>query len=251
VKSISPNSVFSYDRKRVPVRGSRAAVVVWVTILLCSLGCKTTSLFTRKTYSKPSVDSASSALAAIRGSSDPAQRRAAFEFLGNPSQLGTEDREEISSILALALASEPQAQTRIVILQSLSKLGSPKRWESFNSALKDKDPAVRVIACRLIARSGSTDHIKALDDLLISDPDLDVRLAAADALSNIPTREAALALLSGVQDRDVAIRYRCRQSLLQLTGKDHGGNADEWRSEIQTANFEDRATHKLPFGFTW
>jgi HEAT repeat protein len=247
----SPNSSFCYDRKRALVRSSRFAFAVWAAALLCTLGCKTSSLFTRKTYSKPSIDSASAALASIRQSSDPAQRRAAFEYLGNPSHLGTEGREEISSILALALSSEQQAQTRIVILQSLARLGSPQRWEAFNAALRDKDPTVRVMACRLIARSGSTDQTEALDDLLNSDTSLDVRLAAADALSNIPTREAAMALLSGVQDSDVAVRHRCRQSLQNLTGKDHGGNADEWRTEIQTANFEQLPTHKGPFGFTW
>jgi HEAT repeats len=257
VKSFSPkspkrpNSSVSYDCNRGLVRNPRVVAVVCVTLLVGTLGCKATSLFTRKTYSKPTVDSGPAALAAIRESNDPAQRRAAFQFLGKLTKLGTGERDEMSSILALAFTSEPQPETRIVILQSLSQLGSPKRWEAFNAALQDKDPAVRVMACRLIGRSGSTDQTKSLDDLLISDTNLDVRLAAADALSGIPTREAALALLSGVQDSDVAVRYRCRQSLQHITGKDHGGNADEWRTEIQTANFDSPATHKGRFGLTW
>src|SRR5262245_31812378 len=120
------------------------------------LGCKETSLFTRKHYSKPSIDSATGALAAVRESGDPALRRAAFEYLGNPSHLSSPgDRDEVSSVLALAYAGERQAETRIVILRSLGQLGSAKRWEAFNSALKDGDAAVRATACRLVGHSGS------------------------------------------------------------------------------------------------
>jgi HEAT repeat protein len=138
-----------------------------------------------------------------------------------------------------------------VILDSLARLGSPTRWDAFNNALQDKDSQVRIAACRLVGKSGSTEQTKALDNLLISDPDLDVRLAAADALRHIPTRESALALLSGVQDSDVAVRHRCRESLKHITGKDFGSNADEWRTEIQTANFEELATHKQFLPLLW
>jgi HEAT repeat protein len=240
-------SRLSYVFKSALVRGLAIGGVVF----FCTVGCKTTSIFSRKTYSKPSIESATAALAVIRESKNPAERRAAFEFLGDPSHLGSEDREEISSILALALTSEQQAQTRIVILQSLAKLGSPKRWDAYNASLQDKAPSVRVMACRLIGRSGSTEQTKALDSLLISDPNLDVRLASAEALSNIPTREAALALLSGVQDTDVAVRNRCRESLRHITGKDHGANTDEWRTEIQTANFDELATQRRYGSFVW
>ena len=83
-----------------------------------------------------------------------------------------------------------------------------------------------------------------LDTLLVSDPSLDVRLAAADALGHIPTQQAAMSLLTGIEDADVAIRYRSRQSLKQITGKDHAGNVGEWREDIQTANFEELAARR-------
>jgi HEAT repeat protein len=219
--------------------------------LISALGCKATSFFARKHYSKPSIDSAAAALAAIRESSDPALRRAAFEYLGDPAHLGTDDRDEVSNIMGLAVTSEPHAQTRIVILQSLSRLGSPNRWEPIAAALNDKEPAVRACACRLIGKSGRTDVVPMLDQLLLNDSNLDVRLAAADALGNVSTRDAAMALLSGVADADVAVRYRCRQSLQHIMGKDHAADVDEWRKEIQTANFEELAGQKRFLGLTW
>lgn len=257
MRKLSPNSSHSsistqsYVEKALPVRTPRLWVALCSAILISALGCKATSFFARKQYSRPSIDSPAAALAAIRESSDPAQRRAAFEYLGEPDHVATDDREEVTGILSLALSSEPNAQTRIVILRSLARLDSPKRWEPIATALKDNDPAVRITACRVVGKSAGPEVVNLLDQLLVNDSNLDVRLAAADALGNIATREAALALLSGVADTDVAMRYRCRQSLRQIIGKDHAANVDQWREEIQTANFEELGGQKRFFGLTW
>jgi thioredoxin-like negative regulator of GroEL len=218
-------------------------------IVLSAIGCEATSYFTRNRSSTPTVDSPQAALAAIRESRDPGLRRAAFEYLGDPRHLGGEagDRDEVTTILGLALQSETEPQSRIVILDSMARLASAKRLEAMSPAVTDKEPAVRVAACRHLGRTGAAEAAAKLDQLLVSDPSLDVRLAAADALAHIPTREAAMSLLTGIEDPDVAMRYRCRQSLKQITGKDYSGNVGEWRQEIQTANFEELAK-KRHFG---
>ena len=218
-------------------------------LILSALGCEATSYFTRNRSSIPTVDSPQAALAAIRESRDPGLRRAAFEYLGDPRHLGGEagDRDEVTTILGLALQSESEPQTRIVILDSMTRLGSPKQVEAMSPAVSDKDPAVRVAVCRHLCRTGTAEAAAKLDPLLVSDASLDVRLAAADALAHIPTQQAALSLLTGLEDSDVAIRFRCRQSLKQITGKDYSGNVGQWRQEIQTANFEELAK-KRHFG---
>jgi len=218
-------------------------------LILSAIGCEATSFFTRNRSATPTVDSPQAALAAIRESRDPGLRRAAFEYLGDPRHLGGEagDRDEVTTILGLALQSESQPQARIVILDSIARLASPKRLEAMAPAVNDKEPAVRVAACRHLGRTGAPEAAAKLDPLLVADSSLDVRLAAADALAHIPTQQAAISLLTGLEDSDVAIRFRCRQSLKQITGKDHSANVGEWRQEIQTANFEELAK-KRRFG---
>ena len=223
-----------------------AAALAAAALLLSAIGCETTSFFARKPSPAPQIDSTKSALAAIRESRDPGLRHAAFEYLGNPKHLGSDagDRNEITTILGLAVQSEPDAQNRITIMHSIERIGSPKQFEALAPAVSDKDDRVRIAACRLLGKAGTPEAASNLDYLLISDSSLDVRLAAADALGHIPTREAAMSLLTGIEDPDVAIRYRCRQSLKKITGKDHAGNVGEWRQEIQTANFEELAGRK-------
>lgn len=253
MRTISHDSSLSYGRKGARVRNLPPWSAVLTVVLLSALGCQATSLFTRKHYAKPTIESPAQALATLRESSDPVLRHEAFEYLGNPKHIGAEtsNRDEITSILGLALSAEPQPETRILILQSIARIGSPHRWELIAAAVADKDAAVRVTACRLIGNSGNADAAKSLNDLVRSDTNLDVRLAAADALGNVPNRDSALALAGGLEDPDVAMRYRCRQSLRHILGKDHAGDVAQWREDIQTANFEELAGRKKYFGLTW
>ena len=221
-----------------------SATTSWCT------GCKHISLFTRKNVQPAPIESVPDALSAIRASSDPGVRREAFEFLGDPKHFSGDGagRDEITDILKLALASEADPQLRITILHSRAKLNSPKAIASIAGAANDKDPAVRVTVCRLLGQSGATQATAQLDELLTADSSLDVRLAAADALGYLPSRQAALALLEGIDDPDVALRFRCRESLKKLTGSDHAADLAGWRQEIQTASFEEPAGRWKRFG---
>lgn len=253
MRNITSSLGVFYTRKPALVQNARPlALAVGTVLLLSAIGCETTSFFARKKTPAPQIDSAKSALAAIRESRDPGLCHAAFEYLGNPKHIGNDagDRNEITTILGLALQAEPDGQNRIAIIHSIERLGSPNRFEALAPAVSDKDDRVRIAACHVLGQAGTQEAATKLDYLLVSDSSLDVRLAAADALGHISTREAAMTLLSGIEDPDVAIRYRCRQSLKKITGKDHAGNVGEWRQEIQTANFEELAGRKklwIPF----
>lgn len=241
MRTTTSGTGLSYGLKsgRVQFLTATAASVLGI-LILAAIGCETTAYFTRNKDTTSKVDSVESALAAIRESRDPGLRRAAFEFLGETKHLHGDaaERDEISGILALAYSVEADVQTRIAILGSVARLESPKRVEVFIQAAADKDPSVRMASCRHLGHVASPQAAAQLDQLLVSDTNIDVRLAAADALGKISTRESAMSLLGGIEDSDVALRYRCRESLKQITGKDHAGNVAEWREEIQTANFE-------------
>jgi HEAT repeat protein len=239
----------------------------WIVAAVCAVllaGCATGGgLFGRKDRSSIKIESVPDALATIRESRDPVARWLAIEYLGEPRRVGSDqaNRDEISEILALAIANEPEPNARIHILQSLDQLGSRKRVPAYLEATKDKDASVRVTACRLLGKAGapipradsgtyaegsdySAKATEVLDSLLTNDPSLDVRLAAAEALSHLPSEQSALALVGGLSDSDVAIRFRCRESLRAITGKDHAGDLNKWREEIQTANFEELANRR-------
>ena len=230
----------------------RLALAVCITVLAGSVGCETTNYLVRhddKTKLSP-INSLPSALSVIRESRDPSERRRAFEYLGDPKHVGNDEarRDEVAGILTLALAAEADTNLRIVLVRSLGSLGSARAVPGLEQAAADKDPTVRIAACKALAHTSAPEAAEKLESLLASDSNLDVRLAAADALGSVHTREAASALLAGLQDSDVALRYRCRQSLKEMTGTDHVSDVAAWREEIQTANFEQVAGHKKKLG---
>jgi HEAT repeat protein len=222
-----------------------------VVIVAGALGCAGKSLLGRRTYSKRSFESVAEALTTIRSSQETWSRRAAFAYLGHPENLkgGSESKDDVLGILILALSAEQDPQTRIVILESISRLDDSTRFEPIAPGLQDKDAAVREFACRLAGRTRAPAAAPLLANLLASDASLDVRLAAADALGQIPSRDSANALVAGIADPDVALRFRCEQSLKLITGKDLGRNSADWQQEIETVNFDQVARN--PFTDWW
>jgi HEAT repeat protein len=64
---------------------------------------------------------------------------------------------------------------------------------------------------------------------LRADEDIDVRLAAADALGKIKSPEAMQALSVALEDRDPAMQYAGVQSMKSISGKDYGPDVQAWR----------------------
>ncbi len=57
----------------------------------------------------------------------------------------------------------------------------------------------------------------------------DVRVAAADALRNFPTRDVAKALTDSLRDKDFEVSWQARKSLVLMTGHDFKYDQGSWR----------------------
>jgi HEAT repeat protein len=75
--------------------------------------------------------------------------------------------------------------------------------------------------------------VAQLSELLKSDVDTDVRLAAARALGQTHDQAAVAALGAALEDRDPAMQYRAVQSLQELTGKNLGNNVERWQQYVR------------------
>ena len=175
-------------------------------------------------------------------------RREAIEYLGKPGLYrDLSEKEEIVDVLTAALPFESNVHTRVAIVRTIGQVGSPVAGKALIQAAGDKEETVRVAVCETLGQLKTPETARALDDLLVGDADLDVRLAAADALGTHRNRAAALALLVGLEDRDLAIQHRCRESLRRVLGTDYGNNLAKWREKIQTANFAGPARQTKSF----
>jgi HEAT repeat protein len=219
------------------------ATVALLFMALSFSACRSTTPFARRHDQTPRIDSVPTALGVIRESRDPARRREAFEYLCKPSHMRGDEslRADVCEILGLAIKADPDPHTRVIIVRGLGEIGGAEQTPAIVAATSDSEPAVRIAVCRVLGKLKAQDATANLDSLFMTDPDLDVRLAAAEALGQLPNQQAALALVGGLHDPDVAVRFRCRESLKEMLGHDHGADLDAWRGEIRQADFEQLA----------
>ena len=74
---------------------------------------------------------------------------------------------------------------------------------------------------------------EVLRERLASDTDLDVRLAAAEALGEIRDPASVPALGVALQDRDPAMQYQAVCSLRQVAPTDLGNDVERWRQYVK------------------
>lgn len=140
----------------------------------------------------------------------------------------------------------------------------PQYLQLFQDRLRDKDPGVRALAARALGSYGSATDAIAIADLMVTDPDINVRIASARALQRLhspevvpqlftaldPVKEieprvrveAASALgqyretrvverlIAAMADENLPVNLRVRDSLRTLTGADFGTSQADWQA---------------------
>jgi HEAT repeat protein len=99
-----------------------------------------------------------------------------------------------------------------------------------DAGLADENHAVRIACCQALGRRGEATSVAGLANVLRAEKDIDVRLAAAEALGKIKSPESIQALVVALDDRDPALQYVGVQSMKSLTGQDYGPDVQAWRS---------------------
>jgi HEAT repeat protein len=109
-------------------------------------------------------------------------------------------RDETSSAQLLPLVSNPMADVRRAIVETLGKrAGDEKAKQGVSLALKDKTPDIRVLAVKAIPRTGllgSMDQLAAL----VKDGDESVRVANAETLAELRDQDSKKVLLEAFQN---------------------------------------------------
>ena len=104
--------------------------------------------------------------------------------------------------------------------------------ESLRFAIGHPQSDVRIAACKGWGRRGGPDAPELLANVLGSDTDQDVRLAAAKELEQFRSPVAIQALGLALEDGNPALQYRCVASLKEVTGKDYGEDVRAWREFV-------------------
>jgi hypothetical protein len=187
----------------------------------------------------------------LRDSTDGDERAKALRALHEPKQYkGTDQEQEVVvKILTAAATSERQALCRLAAIQSLGRFQDPRAVDALTAAFETAPQTfppdtATVIQCQALTALGETHSPRAVDLLarVVREPpsaadatevekqqSLDVRTAAARALGNFSQAQSAEALVFVLRsEKDVALRDRARESLVQATGKDLPADAKAW-----------------------
>jgi HEAT repeat protein len=160
----------------------------------------------------------------------PAMRVDAIrEYAMRSKGVDSPDQREITDQLARQIQVEPDPLVRQAIVTSIGEYRTPMSQQVLEAGLSDENAAVRVACCRALGKRGEAASVGSLANALRADKDVDVRMAAVDALGKIKAPEAMRALAPSLEDRDPAMQYAGVQSLKAITGKDFGPNVQAWK----------------------
>jgi hypothetical protein len=144
-----------------------------------------------------------------------------------------QEQEAFSAELARQMPNETDFNVRIAIIHILATFDTPSSKAVLYAGLKDPESEIRITCCEAWSKHPSAETSRMLAETLSGDTDLDVRMAAAKALSTAGDKQAVAALGRALEDSDPAMQYCAVNSLKQVTGKNLGNDVNAWRQLAQ------------------
>ena len=155
----------------------------------------------------------------VKEDESEAVRAAAIDALDHHSQeslervvdeLSDEDLQSAADwVAAKAFArvlDDEQPELRMAAATGLGRVGDPSVTKALVGRLSDSDPRVRARSASACGRIGDPRAVEALERLVQSDPSIDVRKSAAEALGDIGTDGSLRVLLASADDDSESVR---------------------------------------------
>jgi hypothetical protein len=143
--------------------------------------------------------------------------------------LPEEQQRHWSGELTFILQSQANPLLRAACVETLAELTVPESNDGLRLAMKDADATVRVAACRAWGSRGGQQGAELLAEVLGSDADIDVRMAAARELGHFSDAVAYQALGLALQTDNPALQYRAVESLKAASGRNYGNDFRAWQ----------------------
>jgi HEAT repeat protein len=145
-------------------------------------------------------------------------------------------QDQLAYQLSELMRQEPNDLLRREAVLTLGFLSASSAVPALQAALTDTDPNVRAGACHAWGRRGGPDAQAALAEIVGSDEDIDVRMAAVSELSRFRGQVVFDALSIALEDTDPALQYSAVQSLREVGDRDYGNNTVAWREFLRGGN---------------
>ncbi|MBL8827781.1 MAG: HEAT repeat domain-containing protein [Planctomycetaceae bacterium] len=158
------------------------------------------------------------------------------EFAKTGATMPEAEQQRLTTILLEDIQKEEDPAMRAEILHTLAALPNNTSLAVLKAALKDPNPLVRIAALDGWRRRGGGEAVPVLINMMNTDKELDVRMAAARELGELKDPAAVQALGAWLDDANPAVQFRAVQSLRNITGKDYGDDVTQWKLYVQGGN---------------
>lgn len=221
-------------RHRRPARLQKlVAVLAKVTMGLMLVGCASVPGL--------SVGGTKDPLAAIQGGATGNERIGAYRELGNVEKLSGDARATARRMLLDAATEEYNVLARAAAVGSLAQYDDAEVVEVLLQATGDRNPIVRVEACRALKGRSAPAAREKLKQLASKDPEPDVRLAATSCVAAGGGDDAIDVLMERLKDEELAVARRAAEGLRNLTGAPVSGEDHSQWSEWFAQNPQARS----------
>ena len=161
-------------------------------------------------------------------SPDADLRREGVVMLGTKTFV---DMDETIELLTIVAKGDPDEHVRATAVSVLGRIrpDAEETADVVETMAKDRSAVVRR-ACVLAAKVEPRDWaLPILQKRLVDDDDVAVRGHAASALGEYRDRRSVRSLIRALDDYEFEVTYQVRQSLMMLTGEDHGYDRQLWQ----------------------
>ena len=133
--------------------------------------------------------------------------------------------------LAMQIRTEPDPIVRKSIQEAVAEFDTPMAGAMLLAGLNDDDRDVKVTCARLLGKRKEPKAIEPLAKLVATSDNLDVRLAAVDALGAMGTKGSIAGLSAALKDRDPAMQYAGVEAMKKVApDQELGNDVQAWRS---------------------
>ncbi len=222
----------------------------------------------REFHFKQMFEKAPDPLQVAQSTTDGDKKAKALRALKEPLASGGSQQEQdvVVGLLVNTATNDPQPWCRLAAIDTLRHFHDPRAAEALKDAYYRADAfapeTATPLKCSILGALGETGNPTAVELLVrvLREPPvegsevekqqkMDERIAAATALGHFrgqaPAAEALVQALRS--DKDVALRCRVNESLVQITGKDLPADAQAWDDYLHKPGAKDAVADR-PLG---
>ena len=161
------------------------------------------------------------------------QKRRMSEAVSSVAAAPVEDQQKVAQNLANVMHQSPVLLLRLHAVKLLGQLNCPAATQALVDASHDHNSDLRIQAINSWQAMPADKAIPHLQDMIGSDTEVDVRLAATRALSNFSGERAVSAIAMALEDPNPALQLRAVESLQVVTGEQIGRDVGAWQQYVK------------------